>query len=239
MSESCKWLHESLESLPLIMFPFKLEQLPDNGIYFFYEDGEIWGHGENKMKIVRIGTHKQGNFKSRISEHFLLNESLMNFSKDNRKPSDRSIFRKNIGRALFNKDKDDYLQVWDIDFTEKDNRELCGSRRDIEKEKKIEEAITKIIREKFSFRFIILSSESERMGKDGIEKHLIGTVANCELCKPSPSWLGNYSPKYKIRESGLWLEHHIKANPISEKEKEIILKAIKETKDWLKSTSLY
>lgn len=39
----------------------------------------------------------------RISEHFLLNESKMNFTQTNPKPSDRSIFRKNIGMALLNR----------------------------------------------------------------------------------------------------------------------------------------
>lgn len=41
MSELCKWLHEQLEQLPLVKFPFRLEQLPGNGIYFFYEEGEF------------------------------------------------------------------------------------------------------------------------------------------------------------------------------------------------------
>jgi len=79
MSELCKWLHEQLEQLPFIKFPFKLEQLPENGIYFVYEDNEIWGHGGYKPRIVRIGTHKDGNFRSRIKEHFLLDQSKNEF----------------------------------------------------------------------------------------------------------------------------------------------------------------
>jgi len=136
MSELCKWLHEQLEELPLIRFPFKLEYLPDNGIYFFYEDGEIWGHGGNKLRIVRIGTHKDGNFKNRISEHYILNEHWMGFDKSRPKPSDRSIFRKNLGRALLNKDNDDYLKIWNIDFFLNKNRRIWRHKRDVEKEKK-------------------------------------------------------------------------------------------------------
>ena len=45
MSERCKWLHEQLEQLPLIRYPFNPNDLPENGIYFFYEEGETWGHG--------------------------------------------------------------------------------------------------------------------------------------------------------------------------------------------------
>ena len=236
MSELCKWLHEQLELSPPISFPFKLGQLPENGIYFFYEEGEVWGHGGNKPRIVRIGTHRNGNFRSRIGEHYLLNESWMNFNENKPKPSDRSIFRKNIGRALLNKDEDSYLQIWNIDFMMKRNRELWGYRRDIEKERRIEEMITKILRERFSFRFIVVDSQVERMGSKGLESSLIGTISNCKLCKLSANWLGNHSPVQKIRESGLWLVQHLKAKPINENDKEVILSAVRKTKEWLKIT---
>ena len=158
----------------------------------------------------------------------------MNFDRNKPKPSDRSIFRKNIGRALLNKDKDEYLRIWEIDFILRRNREKHGMERDIEKEKRIEETITKILRKKFSFRFIVLDPKIERMGSRGLESSLIGTLASCKLCKPSPNWLGNYSPVKKIRESGLWLVQHLKSRPINEREKKIILNAIEETKKWLK-----
>lgn len=233
MTELCKWLHENIEQLPLIKFPFKLEQLPENGIYFFYEDGEIWGHGGDKQKIVRIGTHKNGNFRSRIKEHFLLDESKMNFDATKPAPKDRSIFRKNIGRALLNKEKDNYLKIWEIDFTIKANRERYRDYRDIQKEKRIEIEITKILREHFSFRFIILENESDRIGAEGLESSLIGTIANCKLCRPSNNWLGRYSTKKQIKESGLWLIQHLNAKCINEKDKKIILNAIRMTKLWL------
>ena len=49
-------------------------------------------------------------------EHYFLDESKMNFDKNMPKPSDRSVFRKNLGKALLNRDGDDYLSIWDIDF---------------------------------------------------------------------------------------------------------------------------
>jgi hypothetical protein len=230
VSELCKWQHEHLEQLALLRFPFKLQQLPKNGIYFFYEQGEIWGHGGNKPRIVRIGTHRDGNFRNRIAEHYLFDESKMNFGKDNPKPSDRSIFRKNIGRALLNQRKDKYLQIWEIDFIKRENRKKFGNSRTIEKEKEIESKITRILRERFSFRFIELGSQTERIGKRGLESSLIGTIAHCKLCKPSKNWLGNYSPKKRIKESGLWLVQHLKADGINEKDRKIILGAIRKTK---------
>jgi len=149
MSEKCKWLHEILEELPFVRYPFKLDMLPKNGIYFFYEDGEFWGHNGKLLRIVRIGTHRSDNFRNRIAERFLLKENKMNFDKDKPKPSDRSIFRKNIGRALLNRDKDPYLKIWETDFLSKVNRIKYGHLRDIEKEKLVESKITEILRRKF------------------------------------------------------------------------------------------
>ena len=235
MSEKCKWLHEMLEELPLIKYPFKLELLPLNGIYFFYEEGEIWGHGGEKLRIVRIGTHKGNNFRNRIAEHFLISERKMDFNKNKPKPADRSIFRKNIGRALLHKNKDPYLKIWEIDFLPKDNRAKYGDLRDIEKEKSIEKQITEILRNKFFFRFIIFENEERRIGSRGFESKLIGTVSKCMKCKPSRNWLGNYSPKKQIRASGLWLTQHLGSEGVNSEEMVIIEKLVHKTKNWIKN----
>jgi hypothetical protein len=197
MSKTCKWLHEQLESLPVFRYPFDLEMLPKNGVYFFYEEGENSKHGEgiSRPRIVRIGTHKENNFRSRLSEHFLLNESKMKFTQANPKPSDRSIFRKNIGRALLTEQRDlGYSKIWEIDFTSNINRANQSQLRNIEKEKNIESQITELIRKRFYFRFISIEGQEKRMGKTGIESRLIGTVTACKFCKPSNSWLGKFSP---------------------------------------------
>jgi len=230
MSRKCKCLHEQLEELPLIKFSFELESLPKNGIYFFYEKGEIWGHGGNKPRIVRIGTHRGNNFRKRIAEHFLINEKRMDFNENKPKPSDRSIFRKNIGRALLNKNNDPYLKVWNINFTPKQSREKSGYLRNIDKEKTIEKEITEIIRGNFSFRFIIIEDEEERIGSKGLESRLIGTVSRCRECKPSEKWLGNYSPIEKIRKSGLWLTQHLCADEINNN---VVEELIRRTKEWI------
>jgi hypothetical protein len=95
LSELCKWLHDQLERLPTFVFPFEPNGLPENGIYFFYEKGQCWAHSSTKPRIVRVGTHRDGNFQARIAEHFLLNDRKMTFSRDQSPPHDCSIFRKN------------------------------------------------------------------------------------------------------------------------------------------------
>jgi len=71
------------------------------------------------------------------------------------------------------------------------------------------------------------------MGADGLESSLIGTIVKCKLYKPSGNWLGNHSSKIKIKESGLWLVQHLKANDINEDNKETILGAIRRTQEWI------
>lgn len=235
ITNSCEWLHRQLETIPLCKYPFSLEELPQNGIYFFYEDGEVWGHDSGHQRIVRIGTHRNNNFRSRISSHFLLNERKMNFNQMKPAPKDRSIFRKNIGRALLNKEEDAYLTIWNIDFTPRIAREESGHMRNIPKEKMIESEVTKLLRNQFSFRFIIVDSQLERMGSSGLESSLIGTVAQCKLCGPSSNWLGSHSPKIEIAESGLWLSQHLNADAINENDKIAISNAIEKTKEWVGS----
>jgi hypothetical protein len=233
MSEPCRWLHEKICNVRLFRYPLEMGELPENAIYFFYEEGEKWGHGSDMQRIVRIGTHKDGNFKTRISEHFLLNESKMDFDLYRPSPKDRSIFRKNLGRVLLNQENDDYLSVWNIDFTLKKNREQHGHLRNIAKEKQLELEITRVLRENFAFRFIMIDDEFERMGTQGLESSLIGTVARCENCRASATWLGNRSPIAKIRSSGLWQIQHLNADRISAQDMEVLLHAISITKEWI------
>lgn len=231
--DACKWLHERLEKLPIVKFPFNLEDLPQNGIYFFYEQGEAWGHGGDHLRIVRIGSHTgRGNFRSRIAETYLLDETRLDFNENSVKPADRSIFRKNIGRALLNRSSDDYLQVWDIDFTARTNRESFGHLRDIEKEKRLEHDISRMLRQRFCFRFIIVDDPIERTQH---EKRLIGTIAQCKVCTPSEDWLGRHSPKQKIREGNLWQEQSQAAAAIDAEDQEAIRGAIERTKEWIAS----
>jgi len=41
----------------------------------------------------------------------------MNFTRYIAKPADRIVFRLIIGKALLNKANDEYLKIWNIDFT--------------------------------------------------------------------------------------------------------------------------
>lgn len=233
----CKWLHHKIDALPLFSYPFDLISLPTNGIYFFYERGEISGHNSEKQRIVRVGTHRDGNFRSRIAQHFLLDERKMAFTKDQPPPHDRSVFRKHIGRALLNRARDPYLSVWGkIDFTTPKIRNTKGHLRDISKEVAIEQVVTQTLRQEFSLSYIEIQDEAQRMGSQGLERALIGTLARCPQCRPSAHWLGRYHPDPRISTSGIWLVHHLRAAPLSSVQMDLITAAI-ETRNPKRSAS--
>jgi len=213
MSENCHKIHRGFNSLPRLRFPFDEEKSPLNGIYILFEKGES---AHSTDRIVRIGTHTGNNqLRSRLLEHFL-NEN-----------KDRSIFRKNIGRALLNKDKDSFLEQWEIDLTKKNAKELHSNSVDFIKQKETEKRVTRYIQDNFSFVVFQVDDKDKRLE---IESKIISTVSLCDECKHSQNWSGFYCPNeklqsdrtykncLKIRESGLWNVQKLWKTPLSDED---------------------
>ncbi len=188
MSEICHQLHHLFNSLLRHRFPFDDVEIPRNGIYVLFEEGE---RAHEVDRIVRVGTHKGDNqLRSRLKQHFV-NEN-----------KDRSIFRKNIGRAILYRDNDPFLEQWEWDLTSKKAKEQYLPLLDEKKLRETEEKVTAIIQQNFTFVVFEVNDKDTRLKW---EEKIISTVSWCDECGPSPEWLGLFSPKKKIRESGLWL----------------------------------
>jgi hypothetical protein len=199
MSHICETIHRHFAKLPRHTFPFKESDIPSNGIYILYEKGEK-AHGTDR--IVRVGTHTGDNqLRSRLKQHFV---------SENK---DRSIFRKNIGRAILAKRNDPFLEQWEWDLTTKANKEKYLPLLDREKQAAVEKEVSLYIREAFSFVAFEVAEKAERLDQ---ESKIISTVSLCDECGPSDHWLGLYSPKAKIRESGLWLVNELYKVPLDE-----------------------
>ena len=168
----------------------------ENGVYILYEKGE---KGHNGDRIVRIGIHiGKDQLGHRINQHFKLENK------------DRSIFRKNIGRAFLNKKNDPYLEIWN---------ETRSPRADKDFEKTLEKEISKYMQDNFYFKLIAIDRKDKRLE---LEKKLIGTVSNCRVCKASKNWLGNYSPLLRIKTSGLWQVQGLYGQGLSESDFDFI-----------------
>jgi hypothetical protein len=196
---SCASLHEWVQSLVRYAFPYEAAEIPKDGIYFLFENGE---HAHGGERIVRVGTHTgEGQLLSRLKQHFLTPNK------------DRSIFRKNIGRALLARDGDPFLSDWELDLTSRAARDVHASRIDRAKQESVERRVSDYMRERFSFAVLSVPDKDDRLR---LESRIISTVSLCEECLPSPSWLGLSSPKEKIRASGLWIVNELYKEPLQE-----------------------
>lgn len=175
-------IHKLLEKLPIHKHPINWQNIPNNGIYFFYEENEtLQIKDKTTPRIVRVGTHEKPN---------RLPERIRNHYHGNRK---NSIFRKHLGAAIMAKEKDPRLNLW---LNEKNKAPLSD----------VEEKVSNILHEKFSFRYIQVDDENERLE---LEERLIATLAKFSPKRISPNWLGLHSPYKEVRKSGLWNIKHI------------------------------
>lgn len=199
MSDLCHQLHQLFADSPRLRFPFAANSLPKNGIYVLFEAGEL-AHGSDR--IVRVGTHTgQNQLPSRLNQHFV---------KENK---DRSIFRKNIGRAILNGRNDPFLAQWELDLTTREAKNKYGAVVDLLKLQNMEKEVTETIQRNFSFVVFRVDHKEERLRW---ESRMISTISLCNDCRPSANWLGLHSPKAKIRQSGLWLVNELNKLPLNE-----------------------
>jgi hypothetical protein len=189
------------------VFPFHAHknEISRNGIYIIFEIGETY---KNFDRIVRVGTHTGNNqLYSRLNQHFV---------KENK---NRSIFRKNIGRCILNKAGNPYLQTWEFDATSAEGKRMYEKMIDVELEKQIEKIITRYIQANLSFCVLKVDDKQQRLFW---EAKIASTLAQSKELKPSPGWLGYYSPKEKIRTSGLWQVNELNGESLKEHEFELL-----------------
>ncbi|NLE04575.1 MAG: hypothetical protein GX638_07220 [Crenarchaeota archaeon] len=173
-SDKVMVLHILFNDLPQLDWTM-INSIPyHNGIYIMFEKGQIY---HSKDRIVRIGTHKGINrLLKRLKDHFI------------RENADRSIFRKNIGRA----------------FTETMNPHF-----DTELEKKI----SRYIRDNITFVCFPVDDKVERLR---LEEGIISTLNRHPSFGPSSNWLGLKSPIPEIAGSGLWNKQGLNSLPLSD-----------------------
>jgi hypothetical protein len=194
-------VHKLFNAQKRYHFPFAgfKSEIYSNGIYIIFEAGEKY---ENLDRIVRVGTHTGPNqLFSRLNQHFLIENK------------NRSIFRKNIGRCILNKDNHPYLPFWELDITSKQEKENNLRKINIEFERKLEKQISNYIQGNLSFCIFKVDEKSDRLSW---ESKIVSTLAKARDIKPSKQWLGNYSPKEKIKASGLWQVNELYKESLNE-----------------------
>jgi len=186
---TCSRIHQILSRLEIYRDPEEVAF--KNGLYFFYEDGEISSH-DNKPGIVRVGNHprSQDRLRERLWDHYSPNKNF-------------SVFRKFLGGALLRSESSNHpcLQPglgkghW-----EKQDGVVCPKCRPLE------ERVTRLLREKFTFRCVEIRDKERR---NELEKKIIGSLSHCPSCKSSVRWLGKYAYSEKVKDYGLWNSNHV------------------------------
>jgi len=177
--EICEQVHNHLDSLKKMREKPK-NDIPLNGIYFWYEEGEVRKGGMER--ITRVGTHEKPNrLRGRIMEHYGLNRA-------------GSSFRKHLGGALLGKNEE----------VESEIKEWYKGRRSQRfHDKKFQNYENSVTAQANlgSYRLLRVDDPNER---SLLEEKLISLFSQCKHCLPSNNWLGKYAYRKKIRQSGLW-----------------------------------
>jgi len=181
---ACDQIHSALEKLPLLTSPGEVPF--DDGLYFFYEDGETSEHAADG-RVVRVGNHPRsvGRLVQRLGNHY-----------SGRKNG--SVFRKFLGGALLrSRDPNSPCLAPSLGkgHWEHQNDKAC------ERCKPLEDEVSQLLRSSFRFRCVEVVDQAER---NDLEKVLIATLAACPVCGPSAAWLGHHAYSDKVRSSGLW-----------------------------------
>lgn len=196
-------LHMLFNGLPRLDWTMINQISYQNGIYIMFEKGESY-HGMDR--IVRIGTHRgQDRLLERLRDHFV------------KEDADGSIFRKNIGRVLLQTALASYLQVWEIDMHNSENKRNYSYLVNEELETELEAKISRYLRDNITFVCFPVDKEAERLR---LEEGIIASLNRHPSFGPSSNWLGLNSPIAEIASSGLWNRHGLQGKPLSDEELE-------------------
>lgn len=175
------------------------------GIYFFFDENEKRFDSDN-LRVVRVGTHA---IKRSIGESTLWGRLKQHKGNDENMGGNHrgSIFRILVGQAMINRD-DLNCPTWGHGNTAKGETRIGEGGYD---GGGLEGEVSKYIRN-LPFIFLRVDPESDNKeylancnDRKYLEKNIIGLLSDRENPdEPSDNWLGKYSSRDRVRNSGLW-----------------------------------
>lgn len=206
----CREIHSLLAVLPVHQSPNEVGF--QNGLYFFYEDGERNGHNLCEHRIVRVGNHPrvQSRLIGRLWDHY-----------SGRKNG--SVFRRLLGGALIRRNNP--LSPCLTPVPGKGHWELQDAKPCPDCQP-VEQRVSEYLRRNCQFRCVEISNQQQR---NQLEKLLIATIAQCPKCTASKNWLGWSAYSEEVRKVGLWNRHHIRGAAIGLSEFRVFAKLVRIT----------
>lgn len=185
---------------------------PRRGVYFFFEEGEVRRESGNGQRVVRVGTHalssgSKTSLWQRLSQHAGQKKSGGGNHRG-------SIFRLLVGEAMKRRDGLTEPASWGIGShpaaTAEKLAQTAGQVRS--SESALEQAVSAYI-SRMPFLAVAVEDDAGPDSERGlIERNAIALLSNfgrSSLDAPSPSWLGSWSGRNRVRESGLWNNNHV------------------------------
>jgi len=169
---------------------------PSRGVYFIFENVETRNLKPYVPRVVRVGTHcVSKNSKSSFWHRLITHRGTEDGNGNHRS----SIFRLHVGKALMNKYPSKFnTPSWGIGQTA--NKEVRST------ESKLETLVSDTIG-KMKLLWVAIEDEASPFSDRAyIERNSIGliTALSPPIDLPSNDWLGRYSGRKRIRDSGLW-----------------------------------
>jgi hypothetical protein len=175
------------------------QQMPDSGVYLFFDEQEHRLKDIDQLRVVRVGTHgvasgSKASLRNRMRTHFGTSSGEGNHRS--------SIFRLHTGRSLINARLTPSVSSWGSAAIDKSG---LAAERELEK-------VVSAYLGKLHVLLIAVPGESDKHNDRAyIEQSLIALLSNSRkpLDPPSCDWLGLHSAKLEIRQSGLWNVNHV------------------------------
>ena len=177
---------------------------PQRGVYFFFEAGEERKESGTGLRVVRVGTHAVSqNSKTTLWNRLSCHRGPTKSGGGNHRGS---IFRLRVGEALIHKQGMKDYPTW--------GKGSSGTKEIRLKEHSLEKQVSHVIR-KMPFLWLAVDDTPSKASMRGyIERHAIALLSNYNqngypIDSHSEGWLGKYSSRPEIQNSGLWNSNYI------------------------------
>ncbi|RXT35183.1 hypothetical protein B5V03_35460 [Bradyrhizobium betae] len=170
--------------------------LPSHGVYFFFDGSEATRFSTVFPRLVRIGTHgisagSTATLRNRLRTHFGTKAGQGNHRA--------SVFRLHVGRALIERDSlQDQYPDW--------GKGQSAPRDITDREAALEARVSQYIGNLRVLAIPVIDTAGKSSMRATVERQFIAMFTEhlCALESGSPNWLGKFSDKASIKETGLW-----------------------------------
>ena len=176
---------------------------PQRGVYFFFEPGQSRSTEPSSARVTRVGTHALIR-KSRTTLWRRLRQHRGTITP--RGGNHRgSIFRLCVGEALMNRGhRTAALEHW--------GRGSSAPREVMLAERPHETLVSEYLGAMTILYLPVPDDPGSQSARGVIERNSIALLSACRHPSPdpqSPTWLGQFSSRDPIRQSGLWNNRHV------------------------------